>query len=107
MKKRKKPWGTERLCADESLFSIKILEIEKWWSLRKHTHRKKTVILFILKGEINCIRYGCPTGKSYRLKEGEHMTIDPGTKHRITGVRESLVIEISSWPEKEKVLSDE
>ena len=100
-----KPWGRERIIEANNKYAFKILEVDPGQRLSLQYHEKKRETMY-------CI-YGCGTlfltdGDTHRemtLLPGRHVTIEPGTVHRLVASETSpvMVMEASS-PELEDVV---
>lgn len=99
MIKIKKPWGHELIWAKAKKYAGKFLYINKGEKTSLHYHKIKDETIFLLKGRIK-LQLG---KKKLTLKEGQAMRIKPLTKHRIEGLKNSILIEVST-PELKDVI---
>jgi len=100
-----KPWGRERIIEANDKYAFKILEVDPGQRLSLQYHENKRETMY-------CI-YGCGTlfltdGEVHRemtLLPGRHVTIEPGTVHRLVASETSpvMVMEASS-PELDDVV---
>ncbi|MCV0439772.1 MAG: cupin domain-containing protein [Hydrogenophaga sp.] len=100
-----KPWGRERIIEANDQYAFKILEVDPGQRLSLQYHEKKRETMY-------CV-YGCGTlfltdGDNHRemtLLPGRHVTIEPGTVHRLVASETSpvMVMEASS-PELDDVV---
>ena len=92
MKIVNKTWGREIWMVNNELYCGKILELYKNKRCSYHYHRKKDETFYLLNGkillEIN--------GDTSILIPGDSVRINPGTRHRYTGLEDSEIIEIST-----------
>lgn len=90
-----KEWGREIWMANTELYCGKILELKQGKRCSLHFHKNKDETFYIQKGmvlmEIN--------GEKKVMAEGEAVRIKPNTKHRFSGLKDSLIIEISTHHE--------
>lgn len=100
---RKKVWGEEIVYIDEKEYVMKMLKIKKGFGTSLHYHPTKKETLYFLKGEANIQikQNGC--SKHKRFKKGEIITISPGIKHRISGITDVIIIEVSTQPKDDSV----
>lgn len=86
MKVIPKDWGHERIITNNELYCLKVLvcEDERWSSNGKfHYHRIKDETFLVIEGilELDTVDHE-GTITSRHLREGDHIRILPGTKHR-------------------------
>ena len=84
-----KPWGRYVILEKSPNYWIKKLVVRKNESLSLQSHRGRTEFWLILSGKVEVIK-----GKSRRfLKAGEFVKIGKKEKHRITGIKNSEILE--------------
>ncbi len=98
-----KPWGKEITFAEEDFYTGKILEIERDQRLSYHFHENKKETLFLFKGKIYCII----DDVEYIFEEGKTLKFDPGTKHRIHALENTIIVEVSTEEEASERLEDD
>lgn len=97
----------EKVCVKEYQYILKILEIRALVVGPKHYHQRRKHSYYVFSGEIDLIKFDCPSGNHYRLCEGQSATIDSGIVHQVIGVKDSIVIFVSTQPEEDKVIVNE
>jgi len=57
----------------------------------RHSHRQKMETFFVVKGqvEMTCV------GRTSRMSAGDVLRVDPGQRHRFTGLGPALLLEVS------------
>jgi mannose-6-phosphate isomerase-like protein (cupin superfamily) len=99
-----KPWGHEIIWARTARYVGKILHVRAGESLSLQYHRVKDETIRILSG---ALRF--EVGKEgealavVRLGPGEGWHITPGTRHRMTAIEDTDVLEVST-PETDDVV---
>lgn len=98
VKKIEKPWGFEiHFTPDDLPYMGKILHINKGKRLSLQAHDKKMESWFILKGRVTMIVENSKGGLTeINMKKGKGYTTKVGQKHRLVGVEESDVLEVST-----------
>jgi mannose-6-phosphate isomerase-like protein (cupin superfamily) len=99
-----KPWGYELRWATTDRYLGKVLHINKGEALSLQYHERKDEYQYLLKGAID-IELGGGDGKltTHRMKVGDTLHITPGTRHRLTAVEDTEIIEVST-PEIDDVV---
>ncbi len=92
-----KPWGYEIIWAETDQYIGKILHINKGHMLSLQMHEFKEETLFVHKGKVDVVLQdfeGVLRSQTY----GEYKTIHipPKTIHRIIGIEESELLEVST-----------
>ncbi len=88
-----KVWGQEVWLVNETEYCLKILEIKAGAAGSLHYHRIKKETFILQKGKI-LLQIG---NEGYLLgKDIKPMTINPKTPHRIIGIEDSLILEVST-----------
>ncbi|MBI4228985.1 MAG: cupin [Deltaproteobacteria bacterium] len=92
-----KPWGYEIWWAITDKYVGKILHVNKDHSLSYQYHKVKDETIYVYSGEIilELEEVGRPRER-IRLLPGDARRITPLTKHRMTAVEESDLIEVST-----------
>lgn len=83
-----RPWGRFEILHDESYFKSKIIRVEPGQRLSYQSHAKRAEHWVMVKGEGVVII----NDKEHVLKQGEHIFIPQGAKHRILN-RTALTLE--------------
>lgn len=99
-----KPWGSEIWWAHTAHYAGKILNIKKGARLSLQYHEKKEESQYVMSGKV---RVFTGTDKNnlqeHILNPGDKLDIPPKTIHRIEGLEESAIFEVST-PELEDVV---
>ncbi len=82
-----RPWGRFEILNDEPYFKSKIIRVEAGQRLSYQSHAKRAEHWVIVKGEGVVIL----NDKEHVLKQGEHIFIPQGAKHRILNRTKSIV----------------
>jgi mannose-6-phosphate isomerase-like protein (cupin superfamily) len=93
IKKVPKVWGHEIWMANTSLYCGKKLILKRGKRSSLHYHKKKDETFYIDEGKI-LMECG---NKIKVMKKGELIRIKPNTKHRFSGLENSVIIEISTY----------
>lgn len=101
---KEKPWGREIWFAHLAGYVGKILEVKKGARLSLQYHEKKTETQYVFKGEVK-LTVGKDKNQLQELilKTGDKYDILPYTIHRIEGLEDSIIFEVST-PELEDVI---
>lgn len=94
-KEVKKEWGKEIWIANNNLYCGKKLILEKGKRVSLHKHKEKDETFYIDSGRV-FMEVG---DKSWIMEKGEIVRILPETLHRFTGIKDSVIIEISTHHE--------
>jgi mannose-6-phosphate isomerase len=97
VKRAEKPWGYELLVACTEHYAGKILCIRAGQRLSLQHHVRKDETLFLLEGDAELELQG--GGESFsrcRLAANASYRVRAGVKHRLTALRDSRVLEIST-----------
>ncbi len=90
-----KSWGKEVWMANTELYCGKLLILKKDKSCSLHFHNIKDETFYIYSGKVLMkIEEG---GRVMNV--GDAILIKPGTKHKFTGLEDSVIIEISTHHE--------
>ena len=92
-----KPWGYELRWAITDQYLGKILHVNKGEALSLQYHERKDEYQYVVKGCID-IETGGPDGvlTTHRMRAGDTLHIQPGTRHRITAVEDTDIFEVST-----------
>jgi len=103
MRRVEKPWGYEIVWAETDRYVGKVLHIAKGQKLSRQYHERKDETFFVQTGEMDLeIGQGADT-KTLRLHPGESFHCTPRTIHRMIGITDVDVIEVST-PELDDVV---
>jgi mannose-6-phosphate isomerase len=99
-----KPWGYELRWATTDKYAGKVLHINKGEALSLQYHEHKEEHQYVIKGVVD-IELGGPDGDliMHRMKVGDTLHITAGTRHRLTAVEDTDIIEVST-PELDDVV---
>jgi len=92
----KRPWGGFIKFIDNKPSTVKILFIDKDAKLSLQFHKLREEFWHVVSGKIKVtLGRSLKSLKKKNLKEGENIKIPKGFLHRIEGIKESKVLEIS------------
>lgn len=96
-KRTEKPWGWELLWASTARYAGKILHVNKGEALSLQYHERKDETQYVLSGRIR-LEVQEPGGEVqvHELGPGAAYHLKPGTRHRLTALEESDVLEAST-----------
>ena len=102
--KVEKPWGYELRWAITDRYLGKILHVNKGESLSLQYHERKDEYQYVIRGSV-AIELGDGAGDltRHRMAAGDTLHITPGTRHRITGIEDADIFEVST-PEIDDVV---
>ena len=106
-----KEWGRELWIVNNSFYCGKILELSKGFRCSMHYHKDKTETFHLLDGlvfmELDNQKYfmGDEIGEGIDFENTLH--IEPGVKHRFTGLKDSRILEFSTHHEDADSYRDE
>ncbi|PIU58465.1 MAG: mannose-6-phosphate isomerase [Deltaproteobacteria bacterium CG07_land_8_20_14_0_80_38_7] len=93
-----KPWGKYIILEKKSNFWIKKLFVHRDARLSLQSHKNRSEFWIVLSGEIEVVK-----GRSnLKLRSGEFLEINKNEKHRITGLKDSLILEIALGKPRER-----
>ena len=92
MKEIRKPWGKELWIAQQKEYGGKILIIKQNHHTSQHYHKNKKETIYCYKGQVEIIL----KDRVVTLKEGDDITLNPRTVHRIIGKTNSTLFEVST-----------
>jgi mannose-6-phosphate isomerase len=103
MTRVEKPWGYELIFAHTERYAGKILFVRQDARLSYQFHRMKEEHFYIQSGEIE-VTLGDGASETTRImRPGDTLHIPPGTRHRVRGIEDTLIFEVSS-PELDDVV---
>lgn len=92
MKKVKKVWGKEEWWVNNDLYCFKKLYLKKGYQCSCHQHLVKDETFIIEKGLVKMeVR-----DETITMKPGDKVRIKPNNYHRFTGLKKSVIIEVST-----------
>lgn len=91
-----KPWGHEILYAHTDRYAGKILFIRAGERLSLQYHERKEETIYVLRGEVDLVAEENGELKVTRLRPGEGYHIAPRLRHRMIGVTDCEIAEVSS-----------
>jgi mannose-1-phosphate guanylyltransferase len=94
-----KPWGREIWWAQTDKYVGKILEVRAGQALSLQYHREKLESMYFWQGE-GVLELGDTT---WPIQPGLAVTVEPGTRHRITATTDLVIFEVST-PQVEDVV---
>lgn len=94
-----KPWGREIWWAQTERYVGKIIEVRAGGSLSLQYHERKMESMYFVEGS-GTLLLG---DREIPIRPGLHVTIPPGTRHRILAASDVRFFEVSS-PEVEDVV---
>ena len=99
-----KPWGHEIIWARTDRYVGKILHVRAGESLSLQYHRRKEETMRVLSGAVT-LEVGAERGEPQRLRlrPGEGFHLPPGTRHRVTALEDTDILEVST-PELDDVV---
>ena len=90
-KKILKPWGQEIILEKKRNYWVKKLMVCAGASLSLQSHQDRFEIWIVLSGKVQVVK-----GQTQQtLEEGEVIKIEKKEKHRITGLKDSWILEIA------------
>jgi mannose-6-phosphate isomerase len=99
-----KPWGEERIFAEESRYAGKLLRIRRGEALSFQYHVRKEETIHVLEGTLGLLVERDGSRADLRLAPGETFHVTPGTRHRMYAPDgDVLLVEVSS-PELDDVV---
>lgn len=96
-----RPWGRWELFADNEKCTVKLLYVKKGKRNSYQYHKHRSEQWYVVSGKalvtIN--------GVERRVKEGGAVKIPKGAKHRVTGLTDTVVLEVirGTWDENDIV----
>ena len=94
---KEKPWGREIWFAHMAGYAGKILEVKAGKRLSLQYHEKKAETQYVMSGVVKLTIGKDPENlEEITLKAGDKMDIHPYTIHRIEGVEDAQIFEVST-----------
>lgn len=87
-----KVWGYEKWLENNDKYCSKLLSLNKGYQCSLHYHKVKDEMFLVTKGHVR-LELG---DEVIHLRDGNFIRIPPGTKHRFTGIEDSLIMEVST-----------
>jgi mannose-6-phosphate isomerase-like protein (cupin superfamily) len=103
MRRVDKPWGHELIWAETARYVGKLLHVRKGERLSRQYHRVKEETLMVQAGEMDLEIGPEEAVETRRMKAGDVFHVTPGTIHRMIGVTDVDVLEVST-PELDDVV---
>jgi quercetin dioxygenase-like cupin family protein len=101
IKKVLKVWGEEIWMANTNLYCGKLLKLNQGKRCSVHYHKNKDETFYVLSGRVLMELWKKNNVKTKIMREEEIIRINPKTKHRFSGLEDSIIIEISTHHEDE------
>ena len=99
-----KPWGHETIWARTDRYVGKILHVRAGESLSFQYHRRKEETMRVLSGVLALeVASEGEERRTVRLAAGEGWHLPPGTRHRVTAIEDTDILEVST-PELDDVV---
>jgi len=99
-----KPWGEEELLAHTDRYALKRIHVKKAARPSLQYHERKSESLYLLSG---LLRIETVDDRNLRvvdeIRPGETVDIPRGTIHRVSALKDSVIIEVST-PELDDVV---
>ncbi len=99
-----KPWGEERVFAENSRYAGKVILIKAGESLSYQYHERKEETVFVLEGTLGLETEVGGTRCLLELRAGELFHIVPGTRHRMFAPSGDCTVAEVSTPELDDVI---
>jgi mannose-6-phosphate isomerase len=103
MRRVDKPWGHELIWAETARYVGKILHLRAGHRLSRQYHRVKEETLLVQAGEMDLEIGAAGAVETRRMRAGDVFHVVPGTIHRMIGVTDVEVLEVST-PELDDVV---
>jgi mannose-6-phosphate isomerase len=93
-----KPWGSELIWAESEHYAGKILFVRAGESLSLQYHEVKDESWYVLEGRarLELGRTGEGLVEEVEIAAGDAFRFRPGTVHRVTGVEDARILEVST-----------
>jgi mannose-6-phosphate isomerase-like protein (cupin superfamily) len=88
----RKAWGSEEWIVNNPYYCGKKMILKQGWRCSLHYHKIKHETFYIMFGRV-FMEYD---GQRMILEAGDSLAIEPGKKHRFTGLRDSIMMEFST-----------
>ena len=99
-----KPWGEERVFAENAKYAGKVILINAGESLSYQYHERKEETVFVLEGTLGFETEVDGARRRLELTAGELFHIVPGTRHRMYAPAGNCTIAEVSTPELDDVV---
>lgn len=100
----RKPWGEERIFAENDRYAGKLLLIRKGETLSLQYHERKDETIHVLEGVLGLQLEQGGEAADLRVPAGEAFHVTPGTRHRMYApAGDCLLVEVST-PELDDVV---
>ena len=93
-----KPWGSELIWAESEHYAGKILFVKAGESLSLQYHEVKDESWYVLEGraKLELGRVGEESLETLEIAPGQAFRFRPGTVHRVTGIEDTRILEVST-----------
>jgi mannose-6-phosphate isomerase len=93
-----KPWGRELIWAETDQYAGKILFVKAGESLSLQYHEVKDESWYVLEGRarLELGRVGEDALEEIEIRAGQAYRFRPGTVHRVTGIDDTRILEVST-----------
>jgi quercetin dioxygenase-like cupin family protein len=103
VRKVPKPWGEEIIFAHTERYAGKVLTIRQGESLSLQYHAQKDETIYVYSGRVRLLRESEGQSDVRVLEAGEAVHFPPGTRHRLEGLADCILFEVST-PELDDVV---
>ena len=98
-----KPWGYELIWGHTERYVGKVLHVNEGESLSLQYHEMKDETLFVVRGRVSLELRSGEESSVVILEVGQALHIPPGLIHRIVGLEDTDIVEVST-PELDDVV---
>jgi mannose-6-phosphate isomerase-like protein (cupin superfamily) len=93
-----KPWGSELIWAESEHYAGKVLFVKAGESLSLQYHEVKDESWYVLEGraKLELGRVGEESLETVEIAPGQAFRFRPGTVHRVTGIEDTRILEVST-----------
>jgi mannose-6-phosphate isomerase len=93
-----KPWGSELIWAETDAYAGKILFVKAGESLSLQYHEIKDESWYVLEGRarLELGQVGEDALEAVQIRGGQAFRFRPGTIHRVTGIEDTRILEVST-----------
>ncbi len=93
-----KPWGSELIWAETDAYAGKILFVKAGESLSLQYHEIKDESWYVLEGRarLELGQVGEDALEAVEIRGGQAFRFRPGTIHRVTGIEDTRILEVST-----------
>ena len=98
VKRQNKPWGHEELFAlVDGKFCGKAIHVTEGHALSLQYHEEKEEVISVQSGRLQCeVGLSEDALEVFELLPGESIHLRPGTRHRVTAVIDTVMLEAST-----------